>query len=198
MKIARIVSVAALALLVAPAALAAGWRLDPDHSSVEFSVKHLQFFDVTGKFGEFGAEVTYDPENPERLSVDATVQTASIDTGVGKRDDHLRSADFFEVARFPTMRFVSKRALEAEDGSMRLVGNLTIRDVTREVTFDLGKLSPVIRDPWGNRRVGATATTVIDRTEFGLTWNETLEAGGLVVGNEVRITLHIQLISPVE
>ena len=195
MKGTKIASTAALAVILAPAALAADWKLDPAHSSVEFSVKHMKFFDVTGKFGAFDAEVVYDPENPGALRVDAVAQTASIDTGVPKRDDHLRSADFLEVERFPTMRFVSKRAIRAEDGSMRLVGDLTIRDVTREVTFDLDEPSPSIRDPWGNLRVGATATTVIDRTEFGLKWNQALEAGGLLVGDDVRITLHIELVA---
>jgi len=198
MKTTTIVSIAALLTMIAPAALAADWKLDPAHSSVEFSVKHMKFFDVTGKFGMFDAEVAYDPDNPGALTVNATAQTASIDTGVQKRDDHLRSADFFEVERYPTMRFVSKRPIRAEDGSIKLVGDLTIRDVTREVTFDLDPPSPAVKDPWGNLRVGTTATTVINRTEFGLKWNQALEAGGLLVGEDVRITLHIQLIAPAE
>ncbi|TLM65562.1 MAG: YceI family protein [Deltaproteobacteria bacterium] len=185
----------AVLLVAAPTlAGAATWRIDPDHAFVEFKVKHLMVSNVKGTFTKVDGTIEADEADLANSKVNVTIDTASIDTNIVKRDEHLRSADFFDVAKYPTMTFVSKRVLVDSGRVTKVIGDLTIRGTTREVTLDVGEFTPAIKDPWGLMRRGATATAVIDRKDFGLTWNKLLEAGGVAVGDEVRISLDIEMI----
>jgi polyisoprenoid-binding protein YceI len=186
-----LVTLSATVLAALPAA-AADWNLDASHSHVGFKVRHMAISKVKGSFGDFAATVQGEPGKPGTFSVEATVQLASIDTANEKRDDHLRSADFFDVAQHPTMTFRSTGVtMDGDEG--RLAGELTIRGVTKPVTFDL-EYAGQVTDPWGNVRMGFAAEATIDRREFGLTWSKALETGGLVVDNEVEIELEIELV----
>jgi len=168
------------------------WNVDRSHSAAHFSVKHMMVSTVRGSFDDVSGTLNFDPAAPENASMRIEIQAASIDTGVAGRDDHLKGADFFEVERFPTLRFESTKVEKVADGEFRLTGNLTIRDVTREVTFDVeGPAAPLTTER--GMRTGASATTTIDRTDFGLTWNRMIEAGGVTVSNEVRITIDLEL-----
>jgi polyisoprenoid-binding protein YceI len=170
------------------------WQIDPAHSSAQFSVRHLMISNVKGEFSKVTGSVRFDGENIERSSIEASVDVNSISTREPDRDAHLKSADFFDAANFPAMIFKSKRVIKNADGSVKLVGDLTIRGTTRETTFRLeGPTSP-IKDPWGNVRVGASASAKINRKDFGLTWNTALETGGVLVGDEVAISLDVELI----
>jgi polyisoprenoid-binding protein YceI len=173
------------------------WQIDPAHSHVEFAVRHLMISSVKGAFGDVQGTVWVDESDARTVLVDITIQVGSIDTRQEQRDAHLRSSDFFDAARFPTITFRS-RTVEGShhDSRFRLVGDLTIRDVTREVVLDVsaeGRLT----DPWGAERAGFSAQGRIDRTDFGLTWNQALEAGGVVVGNEVKISIEVELVRQV-
>ena len=172
-----------------PGYRAGTWTLDPAHSEVGFVVRHMMISKVRGAFGIKEATLIA-PENPLEASVQAHVDASSIDTKDEGRDGHLRSADFLDVENFPTIDFVST-GVRVEDGEMLVDGNLTIRGTTRPVTFefDFGGFG---NDPWGNYKAGATAKTVINREDFGLTWNTALEAGGVLVGKDVTITLDLQ------
>ncbi len=171
------------------------WEIDPAHSSAQFSVRHLMISNVKGEFSKVTGRVTFDGEDLERASVEASVDVNSISTREADRDAHLKSADFFDAAHFPAMTFKSKRVGRGSDGKVKLIGDLTIRGTRREVTLTLdGPTSPV-KDPWGNVRRGASATTMINRKDFGLTWNQALETGGVLVGDEVSITLDVEMIS---
>lgn len=179
-----------------PGALAGGssWQIDPAHSHVEFAVRHLMISSVKGAFGDVQGTVWVDESDPRRVLIDITIQVSSIDTRQEQRDAHLRSSDFFDAARFPTITFRSW-VVEGDyhDSEFRLRGDLTIRDVTREVVLVVsneGRLT----DPWGAERAGFSAQGKIDRTDFGLTWNQALETGGFVVGNEVKISIEVELI----
>src|SRR5436190_10276667 len=160
------------------------WAIDSMHAEVGFAVKHLMISTVRGRFGAVSGTVTLDPANPTASLVDVTIDVASIDTRQEMRDNHLRSPDFFDVANYPTMHFVSKRIDGDIQRKFRVVGDLTIRDVTREVTLDATNEGST-KDPWGNDRVGISALGKLNRNDFGLTWNQALEAGGVVVGEDV-------------
>ena len=175
-------------------AAAATWQIDPAHANVEFKVRHLMVAWVKGAFPEVAGSVEFDEAAPNEAKVNVTIGTASIDTNNTKRDEHLRSPDFFDVANFPQMTFVSKRVTANGGTVSQVVGDLTIRGVTREVTLSIDELTPAIKDPWGNQRRGATASTEVNRKDFGLTWNKAIEAGGVAVGDEVKITLDVELI----
>lgn len=177
-------------LAVNPSAWAATYAIDPDHTTVEFKIRHL-FSYVRGTFNAFEGTFVYDPDHPEAWEAQATIQAASIDTRVEQRDNHLRSKDFFHVEQYPTMTFNSTEVTDVTERSAKLHGLLTIHGVTKPVVFDLA-IHGVAKDPWGNVRAGFTATTTIDRTEFGLTWNEVLETGQVLVGKEVEITLEVE------
>lgn len=170
------------------------WEIDPAHSSAQFSVKHMMISNVRGEFSKVSGRVNFDPENPENSTVEATVDVNSISTREPDRDKHLKSPDFFDVAKFPTMTFKSKRVVKNPDGSLQLVGDLTIHGVTRETALTLESPTPAAKDPWGNIRRGTSATARINRKDFGLTWNTALEAGGVLVGEEVKITLDVEMI----
>jgi polyisoprenoid-binding protein YceI len=172
------------------------WQLDPVHSSIEFSVKHMMMTTVRGRFKNVKATLTADEEHPEGCCVEAEIDVASIDTGNAERDNHLRSADFFDAERYPKSTFTSRRVegRPANPGDrFRVVGDLVIRDTTQEVTLDCvfeGRGT----DPWGKERAGFSATTEIDRRDWGLKWNQTLETGGVLVGQTVRVDLEVQFV----
>lgn len=167
------------------------WTIDPQHSYAGFSVKHMMVTTVRGQFTDVDARLDYDPANPAAATVEATIQVASVNTGATDRDNHLRSADFFEVERFPVMTFKSKRVEMQGDDVARVVGDLTIRDVTREVTLDV-TLQGQGTNPYGIQVVGFEAETKINREDFGLTWNVALETGGILVGKDIKIALDVQ------
>jgi len=168
--------------------IATNWQLDPAHSSVEFGVRHLMISTVKGRFGDISGTVTLDPSDESAASVEVTVQTASIDTRQEQRDAHLRSPDFFDAQSFPVISFRGKSVEGDTDSEFQLTGDLTIRDVTREITLDVTKEGQG-SDPWGNIRAAFSATGKIDRRDFGLTYNQVLEAGGVVVGDEIKISV---------
>jgi polyisoprenoid-binding protein YceI len=169
------------------------WTIDASHSEVGFAVKHLMISTVRGRFAAVQGTVQYTEGDFSQATVDVTIDAASIDTREDKRDAHLRSADFFDVEQYPSLRFVSRRVQAISGASFELVGDLTIRDVTREVTLK-AEFEGAQKDPWGNQKSGFTATTKISRTDFGLTWNAALETGGVLVGDEVKISLDVQLL----
>lgn len=169
------------------------WTIDPTHTNVGFGVRHLMISTVKGRFTAVEGQVTVPDGDPVKAQIVVTIDAASVDTGVGQRDDHLRSPDFFDAARFPKLTFRSKRVERIGAESLRVIGDLTIRDVTREVALDVRELGSV-RDPWGGQRSGFSAIGRINRRDFGLNWNQAIEAGGVVVGEEVSITLEAELI----
>ena len=184
----------AAVLLAAPAlAGASSWELDPAHTAAQFSVKHMMISTVRGQFGKTTGSVELDDKDIAKSSVQATIDVSTIDTRSPERDAHLKSPDFFDVARFPSMTFKSKRVEKGAPNHLRVVGDLTIRDVTREVALDVELGGGQRKDPWGNLRQGATATTRIVRKDFGLVWNKALEGGGVLVGDDVNITLDIEM-----
>jgi polyisoprenoid-binding protein YceI len=170
------------------------WNIDPDHSNVGFKVRHLMVSNVKGSFEKFTGTIDINDKDITKSKVEVTIDTASINTNVQKRDEHLRSADFFDVAKYPTMTFVSKKVAKAGKDSLKVTGDLTLHGVTREVVLDVEPLAMESKDPWGNLRRGTTATTKINRKDFGLVWNKALETGGVAVGEEVLITLEIEMI----
>lgn len=169
------------------------WQIDPTHSHVEFAVKHLMIATVKGRFADVQGSVIASDDDPTDAKIEVTIGTASIDTRQEQRDTHLRSPDFLDVERFPTITFRSRR-IEAQKGDeFRIIGDLTIRGITREVTLDAEHTGRA-RDPWGNDRAAFTATTKVNRKEFGLTWNQALEAGGVLVGDDLKITIDVELV----
>ena len=169
------------------------WSIDPTHSIAEFAVKHLVVTTVKGRFRDLEGTLRIDEGQPENSYVEVNIAVASVDTNVEDRDNHLRSDDFFNAEKYPKITFRSRR-IERFDGTrFKLHGDLTIRDVTKEVVLD-GEYEGQIEDPWGNNRAGFTATTEISRKEFGIRWNQLLEGGGAVVANNVKIALHIEAI----
>ena len=166
------------------------YAIDATHSNVEFAVKHMMITTVKGRFGD--VKGTVDIPQVGQPKVDVTIGAASIDTRVDARDTHLKSADFFDVAQYPTLRFVSTKA-ERTDGGYRLTGDLTIRDVTKPVTLTVTEEGSGV-DPWGNQKAAFTATGKINRTEFGLTWNAALETGGVLVSEDVKLSFDVQLV----
>lgn len=187
----------ALAVIISGSQLfAADWSLDKPHSSVNFSVRHMMVATVHGEFTEFDGTASFDPADLSTLKANFTVQVASVTTDDEKRDGHLKSADFFDVEKFPTMTFVSKSAKQTAPGVATLTGDLTIRGVTKEVTFNIEGFNTEITTPWGVKAVGGTASATINRHDFGVSWNKTLDAGGVVVADNVKIQLELELTRP--
>jgi polyisoprenoid-binding protein YceI len=172
------------------------WTIDATHAEVGFAVKHLMISTVRGRFAAVKGSAELDDARPNAAKLDVTIDVSSIDTRQEQRDNHLRSPDFFDVARFPTMRFISKRIEGDIDGEFRVIGDLTIRGVTHEVTLD-ATAEGRVRDPWGNDRAGFSAKTKISRSAFGLTWNQALETGGVVVGDDVKLSIDVELVKQV-
>ncbi len=186
---------AALVLMAASAfAQTATWQIDPSHSSAQFAVRHMMVSNVRGEFAKMSGSVAWDGKTFSGAQVEATIDAASISTREPKRDDHLRSADFFDVANHPTLTFKSTKIEPAGTGRLKMTGDLTIRGVTRPVVFDVTGPGEVMRDARG-ARAGATAVTAISRKDFGLTWNRAVETGGVVVGDEVTLTIDVELVS---
>jgi polyisoprenoid-binding protein YceI len=173
---------------------AATWQMDPAHSNFQFKIRHLTVSNVKGDFSKFQGVVIIDDQDLTRLKVDVAIDVASVNTGNAQRDEHLRGPDFFEVTKYPTITFVSKKVIKTDMNRLKVIGDLTLHGVTREVTVDVEGPTPEVKDPWGNFRRGATATTTINRRDFGLTWNKVLDTGGLVVGDEVNIYIEVELI----
>jgi len=187
----RLVGLGLLATcLLAPAAQATTYTIDQDHTAISFKIRHL-FSYVQGTFNAFEGQFVYEPGAPEAWTVQATIQADSIDTRVAKRDQHLRSADFFDVEQYPTLEFQSTEITDATPTGATLHGLLTIHGVQKPVVLDL-VMHGEGQDPWGNRRSGFTATTTINRKDFGLTWNQALETGQVLVGEAVEVTLEIE------
>ena len=173
---------------------AATWQIDPDHSSFQFKVRHLMVSNVKGDFTKVKGAVTMDDKDIANLNVELTIDAASVNTGHAKRDEHLRAADFFDVAKYPTITFVSKRVVKAGPDRLKVIGDLLMHGVTKEITVDVEGPTQEVKDPGGNFRRGATGTAKINRKDFGLTWNRALEAGGVVLGEDVDIFVEIELI----
>lgn len=188
-------SFATIVALSLPAlASATTWNVDPDHSNIGFKVRHLMISNVKGSFDNHVCVVDIDDRDITKSKVEVTIDTASINTNVKKRDEHLRSADFFDVAKYPTMTFVSKKVAKAGKDKLKVTGDLTLHGVTKEVVLDVEGPTRESKDPWGNIRSGALASTKINRKDFGLVWNAVLETGGVAVGEEVTINLEIEMI----
>ncbi|HXE94938.1 MAG TPA: YceI family protein [Dongiaceae bacterium] len=188
-------SLSTIVALALPAlASAATWNIDPDHSNVGFKVRHLMVSNVKGSFDKHTGVIDINDKDISKSKVQVTIDTASINTNVQKRDDHLRSADFFDVAKYPTMTFVSKKVAKAGKDKLKVTGDLTLHGITKEVVLDVEGPSKESKDPYGNIRSGAAATTKINRKDFGLVWNKALETGGVAVGEEVAINLEIEMI----
>jgi len=169
------------------------WNIDGSHSTAEFSVRHLMITNVKGRFGTLSGTVDYDPENPEASQIDVTIDATSIDTRDEKRDAHLRSPDFFDTEKFPTLTFKSTSVKRTDDG-FAAIGDLTIHGVAKPVTLEVETPSSPNKDPWGNTRIGASAHTKINRKDWGLNWNAALEAGGVLVGEQVKISIDVSMI----
>jgi len=169
------------------------WKLDPTHTLVEFSAKHLMITTVKGRIADVEGTIISDEEDPKNSSVDVTLKAASLDTRTDQRDQHLRSADFLDVEKYPEIKFRSTR-IQGDKDSFKMTGDLTIRDVTKPITLD-ASFEGRARDPWGGERIGFSASGKIDRREFGLTWNQALEAGGVVVGNDIKINIELEAVA---
>jgi polyisoprenoid-binding protein YceI len=169
------------------------WQIDAAHSGINFSVRHMVIAKVRGRFGKFTGTVRAADADPTQTEIKVEIDASSIDTGAGDRDKHLRSGDFFDVEAYPTLRFESTRVEAAGEERYRLIGNLTIKNVTREVALDV-EYSGRAKDPWGNERAAAHAKGSIDRRDFGLGWNQLLEAGGVLVGERIEIELEVQAV----
>lgn len=169
------------------------WTVDPSHTSVTFGVRHMMVSTVRGTFHKVAGSVGFDPKNPEKSWANLEIDIASIDTREPKRDDHLRSADFFDAASFPKMTFKSTKIARKGDDELELTGDLTIKDITHPVTFLVTDLTGEHADPWGFIRMGASAKAKIKRSDYKMTWNAALEAGGVVVGDEVKIEIEVEL-----
>jgi polyisoprenoid-binding protein YceI len=170
------------------------WTIDPVHSVAEFRVKHMMISNVKGHFSKVSGTLSLDEANLANSRVEATIDAASIETRDPQRDAHLKSPDFFDVEKFPTLSFKSTRVSRSGEGELAVEGDLTIHGVTRKATFNVEGPTPAAKDPWGNTRVALSATTKINRKDFGLTWNTALETGGILVGEEVAITLDVQFV----
>ena len=190
----RIILAAAVFCLVAPGLLhAAPWEFDPPHTGIQFKVRHLMVSSVRGDFEKVSGKIVYDEADVTKSTADITIDAASINTRVAKRDEHLRSPDFLDAAKYPAISFTSKRVEKTGTGTLKMTGDLTIRGVTKEVVLTVEGPTPAIKDLQGNARVGGQATAKISRKDFGLVWNKALETGGVAVGDEVEITIDVEI-----
>jgi len=190
----RILATAAICLIASSAMAASTWTIDPDHSNVQFKVRHMMITDVKGTFGKVKGVIRIDETDMSQSAVDVTIEIDSINTGVAKRDEHLKSSEFFDAPKYPTMTFVSRKVTQSGKGQLKVLGNLTIRGISCEVVLDVEGPTNEIKDPMGNIRRGVSATTKINRTDFGLTWNKSMESGGMMIDDTVFINLEIEMI----
>ena len=195
MKRSLAILIAGLTLAIPAFTYGATWQIDPDHSSIQFKIRHLTVSNVKGDFGKAKGVVTMDDKDITQLKVELTIDPASVNTNHAKRDEHLRGPDFFDVSKYPTLTFVSKRVIKTDANRLKVIGDLTIRGVTREITVDVEGPTPEVKDPGGNLRRGATGTSRINRKDFGMAWNRVLDTGGLVVSDEVDIYVEVELLN---
>jgi polyisoprenoid-binding protein YceI len=186
----------AIAFVIALPVLARAdtWQIDPPHTNVEFTVRHMMISNVKGQFQKTSGTVAVNGNDPVSAKIDATIEASSIDTRVEKRDAHLKSPAFLDVDKFPTITFKSTKVEAAGPGKWKVTGDLTLHGVTKPVVLDVEGTGAPINDPMGNTRAGASATTKIKRSDFGLNWNQALEAGGVMVGDEVAISIDVEAI----
>lgn len=184
---------AAAWLLFVHPALASSWDIDTSHSAVGFSVRHMMVSNTRGKFTKFTGAVALDDKDVTKSTVNVEIDAASVDTSDTKRDEHLRGADFFDASKFPKLTFKSTK-IDKSGEKLLVTGDLTIKNVTKSVVLTVEPLTPEVKDAWGGFRRGATATTKINRKDFGLTWNKALEAGGVAVGEDISIQLELELL----
>ena len=184
------------AMLSLPAsATTSTWQLDPSHSAAQFSVRHLAISTVRGGFSSVKGTVVFDDKDVSKSSVDVTIDVNTVDTREPNRDKDLKSDHFFDVAQYPTMTFKSTKVEQAEPGKLKVTGNLTIHGVTKEVVLEVEGQTAPVKDPWGNQRTAVNATTKINRQDFGVKWNATMDNGGVVVGDEVSINIDAEMIA---
>jgi polyisoprenoid-binding protein YceI len=192
-RIAAIAGLAAVLSLPAGAATSE-WKIDPQHSSAQFSVRHMAISTVRGAFSKVNGSILLDDADIIKSTVDVTIDVSTVDTGEPDRDKDLRSDKFFDVAHFPTMTFKSKKVEQVAPGKLKVTGDLTIRGTTKEVVLDVEGPTPPVKDPWGKMRAAVTAASKINRQDFGVKWNATLDNGGVVVGDDVNITIDVEMI----
>jgi polyisoprenoid-binding protein YceI len=195
MQIQRIALLTASLSLVLAAAEPATWQIDPNHSAAQFSVRHMMISTVRGQFQKMTGTAQFDPAAPAKSSVDITIDATSVDTRQEMRDKDLKSPNFFDVEKYPTLTFKSKRVVTSSPGKLKLIGDLTIHGVTKEVTFDVEGPTAPIKDQRGTLHAGASATTTINRKDFGLLYNRALETGGVMVGDEVNLIIDVEMTS---
>ena len=189
------IGAALAAMLALPGQAATStWQIDRNHSAAQFAVRHLGLSTVRGAFTKVSGTVQLDDQDITKSTVDVTIDASSVDTRVPDRDKDLRSDHFFDVAKYPTLTFKSKKVEQAGAGKLRVIGDLTIHGTTKEVALEVEGPTPAVKDPWGNQRAGVTATTKINRQDFGVKWNATMDNGGVVVGDDVAITLDVEMI----
>lgn len=172
------------------------WQIDPKHSSAQFAVTHLMISTVRGEFHQVNGTVVVDDSDLSKSSVNVTIDTSTVDTREPDRDKHLMSPDFFDVAKYPTMTFRSTKVESAGRGELKVTGDLTIRGVAKQVVLEVTTPKPAIKDPWGLQRTAVSGSTKVNRQDFGVAWNKTLDSGGVVVGDNVTITLDVEMVVP--
>jgi polyisoprenoid-binding protein YceI len=180
--------------IATPQTATSTWNIDPAHTAAEFKVKHMMISNVKGHFTKVTGKLTRDESDHTKSHIEAAIEASSIDTREPQRDAHLKSADFFDVEKFPTLTFKSTRVSRVNDGELTVAGDLTIHGVTRNVVFKVEGPTPPAKDPWGNTRMGLSATAKINRKDFGLVYNAALETGGILIGEEVAITLDVEFV----
>jgi polyisoprenoid-binding protein YceI len=191
-----IVASLAAALSVPAVAGASTWQVDPNHSSAQFAVRHLGLSTVRGAFTKVTGKADLDDKDVTKSSVEVTIDANSVDTRVPNRDNDLRSDHFFDVAKYPTITFKSKKVEQVAPGKLKITGDLTIHGTTKEVVLDVDGPTAPVKDPWGNQRIAASGTTKINRQDYGVKWNATMDNGGVVVGDDVDITIDVELVQP--
>jgi polyisoprenoid-binding protein YceI len=182
------------ALLIAASAHADTWNIDPAHTMVEFSVRHMMISNVKGHFSKVSGTINANGNDPSSVQINAVIDAITLDTGVAKRDAHVKSPAFLDVDKFPTITFKSTKLEANGEGKWKLTGDLTLHGVTKPVVLDVEGPSPAIKDPYGNTRAGASATTKIDRKDFGVTFNQPMEAGGVLIGDEISISIEVEAV----
>jgi polyisoprenoid-binding protein YceI len=194
------VAIAAAAAAVLSLSASAGtstWKIDPQHSSAQFSVRHLAISTVRGAFSKVTGTIILDENDVTKSAVDVTIDVSTVDTREPNRDNDLRSDKFFDVAHYPLMAFKSRKVEQVAPGKLKVTGDLTIRGTTKEVVLDVDGPTAPVKDPWGNQRAAVNATTRINRQDFGVKWNATMDNGGVVVGDDVPITIDVEMIKQV-
>ncbi len=189
-----VTAVLAAVLSLPAGAAASDWKIDPAHSSAQFSVRHMAISTVRGAFSKVNGVIALDDKDITKSTVDVTIDVTTVDTREPGRDNDLRSDKFFDVAHFPTMTFKSKKVEQLSPGKLKVTGDLTIRGTTKEVVLDVEGPTAPVKDPWGNQRAAATATAKVNRQDFGVKWNATMDNGGVVVGDDVNITIDVEMI----